>query len=74
MLLARIVVTTRMTKTILIPHLTLHLRCLTSLMLSLFQPSIYLTPLTVLRHLLLPFLPTASWTTQLGEGSRFIRP
>ena len=65
MLLARVVVTTLMTKTILILHLTLHLRCLTSLTLSLPQPSIYLSLLAVLHHLLLSFLPTASWTTQL---------
>ncbi|CAH3139136.1 unnamed protein product [Porites lobata] len=42
-----------------------HPRCLTSLMLSLLQPSICLTFLAVLHHLLLPFLSTASWTTKL---------
>ena len=40
MLLASVADTTWMTKTILIPHLTPHPRCLTSLMLSLLQPSI----------------------------------
>ena len=64
-LLVRVADTTRMTKTILIPHFTPHPRCLISLMLSLLQPSIYLTLLAVLHHLLLPFLPTISWTTQL---------
>ena len=34
-------------------------------MLSLLQPSIYLTLLAVLHHPLLPFLPTALWKTQL---------
>ena len=65
MLLARVADTTRMTKMILIPHLTPHPRCLTSLMLSLLQPSIYLTLLPELHHLLPPSLSTASWTTQL---------
>ena len=64
-LLASVAAMTQMTKTILIPHLTPHPRCLTSLMLSLLQPSIYLTLLPVLHHLLPPFLSTASWTTQL---------
>ena len=42
-----------------------HPRFLISLMLSLLQPSISLTLLPVLHHLLPPFLPTASWRTQL---------
>ena len=65
MLLASVADMTRMTKTFLIPQLTHHPRCLTSLMLSLLQPSIYLTLLPVLHHLLPPFLPTALRTTQL---------
>ena len=57
MLLASVSGRTRMTKTILIPHLTPTLAaCLPACLPSIFP---------LLHHLFLPFLPTASWRTHL---------
>ena len=70
-----------MMKTILTPVLTLHPRCLISLMLSLLQPSRYLTLLDALRLPPKSFLQTIPWMTHLprhpvlgapcGESSQF---